>query len=110
MTSPDPDRSLIGRIGAHTMWANCTDPSANGAHGQRGLVDRLTREVDPDGTLTPAERARRVEAARKAHMLALARKSAETRRKRAAQRKTARPDYAATAAELRAQREQGRTA
>jgi hypothetical protein len=46
-------------------------------------MDRYEREVDPDGTLEPAERARRAEQAMKAHMARIALKSAQARRKRA---------------------------
>jgi hypothetical protein len=42
---------------------------------------RFEREVDPDGTLDPAERARRAENARKAYFASLALKSAVSRRK-----------------------------
>ena len=37
--------------------------SQAGRHAQAGLRARLEREVDPDGTLSPEERARRVQAA-----------------------------------------------
>jgi hypothetical protein len=49
------------------------------------FLDRFEREVDPDGTLRPEERARRAEAARKAYFtgLALASVRARQRRKRA---------------------------
>ncbi len=41
---------------------------------------RFEREVDPDGTLEPAERERRAAHARKAYYSALALKSAKARR------------------------------
>ena len=43
---------------------------------------RFEREVDPDGTLAPEERARRAEAARKAYFAQFAHKSAKARRRR----------------------------
>jgi hypothetical protein len=46
-------------------------------------MDRYEREVDPDGTLEPRERALRAEQAMKAHMTRIALKSAQARRKRA---------------------------
>lgn len=48
----------------------------------RGFRARFEREVDPEGTLPPAERAARAERARRAHMLTLAAKSAAVRRKK----------------------------
>jgi transposase-like protein len=53
------------------------------AGGSTGLVARFERQVNPDGSLEPAERARRVESARKAHMKRLALKSAKAPRRRA---------------------------
>jgi hypothetical protein len=50
----------------------------------RGFRARFEREVDPDGTLPPAERAARAERARRAYMLTLAARSAAVRRKKAA--------------------------
>jgi hypothetical protein len=45
---------------------------------------RFERQVDPDGELSLQERARRAEHARKAYFTALALKSAEVRRRKAA--------------------------
>ncbi len=101
------DRTLIARIASHTSWANTTDRAARTEPARRGLLDKFARQVDPDGVLAPAERERRAEAARKAFYLSMSRKSAEARRKRAAERMAGRPCSAAAAAELRAQREQG---
>jgi hypothetical protein len=79
--SPDPDRSTIGRIGAHAKWAATRDKAAATAPARRAFLDRFEREVDPDGVLPPAERAKRADHARTAYMLQLARKSAAARRK-----------------------------
>ena len=46
------------------------------------FLDSFEKQVDPDGTLEPAERARRAESARKAHFARLALKSAQARRKK----------------------------
>jgi len=75
-------RRLRAQIAAHIRWSR-EDPTANAVRAQAGLVARFEREIDPDGTLEPAERARRVESARKAHMKRLALKSAKARRRRA---------------------------
>jgi predicted amidophosphoribosyltransferase len=45
-------------------------------------LDRFEREVDPDSMLTPQERAKRAEWARKAFMQRLALKSAAARQRR----------------------------
>jgi len=47
------------------------------------MLDKFERQVDPDGTLDPAERALRAASARKAHFSRLALKSAQARRKKA---------------------------
>ena len=64
-------RRLRAQIAANTRWSR-EDPGPAAARGQAGLAARFEREVDPDGTLNPAERTRRAEAARKAHMQRLA--------------------------------------
>ncbi len=69
---------LYGRIGGLRLRAT-HDPHQYTAAGRRAFLDRFEREVDPDGTLPPAERAARAEAARKAYMAALAAKSAAVR-------------------------------
>jgi hypothetical protein len=50
---------------------------------RKAFLDRFERQVDPDGTLDPAERARRAGHARKAYFTGLALKSAQARRKSA---------------------------
>lgn len=45
-------------------------------------MNKFERAVDPDGLLTPEERAFRAEHARKEHYLRLSRKSAQARRRR----------------------------
>ena len=74
-------RQLIGAIGAHESWARTPDRAARTAPGRRAFLERFEREVDPDGTLPPAERAKRAESARKAYFARLALKSAQSRRK-----------------------------
>jgi hypothetical protein len=79
-------RSLRARIAAHTSWANTENRSARTAAARAAMMDRFEKQVDPDGTMPPAERAKRAENARKAHYLAMAAKSAEVRRRRSAGR------------------------
>lgn len=45
-------------------------------------MERFEREVDPDGVLTPQERARRAENARAAYFRRLSLKSKQARRRR----------------------------
>ena len=47
-----------------------------------GFLAKFEREVDPNNELTPQERHKRAEHARKAHMQRMALKSAQTRRRR----------------------------
>ena len=74
------DRSLIARLAAHESWARTADPSARTEPARRALLDRFERQVDPDGVLSPEERARRAGHARKACFARLAR-SAQARRR-----------------------------
>jgi hypothetical protein len=77
-------RKLRAQIAANTRWSQ-EDPAPTAARGQAGLQARFEREVDPGGTLPPAERGRRAEAAKRAHFQRLALASAKAR----AARKTA---------------------
>jgi hypothetical protein len=76
-------RSQIGRIGAHASWAKTENRSARTAPARRAMLDKFEREVDPNNELTPAERAKRAESARKAYFTRLSLKSAQARRRRA---------------------------
>lgn len=91
MPSRDPQtRALIAKIAAHESWARTTNPAARTAAARKAAIDRFERQVDPDGVLPPADRARRAAHARSAHFQRLALKSAVSRRKAA--------EYAAAAA------------
>lgn len=82
MPIPESERSLIASINAHKSWANTPDRAARTAAARRKFRDRFEQEVDPEGTLAPAERARRAENARRAYYKSLALKSAQVRRAR----------------------------
>lgn len=75
-------RSLRARIAAHESWARTEDRTARTAPARAAQMSRFEKQVDPDGTLDPAERARRAESARRAHFARLAYLSAKARRKR----------------------------
>lgn len=75
------ERKLSARIAAYESWAGTPDRSARTAPARAALMAKFEAQVDPDGTLLPAERARRAELLRKAHFSRLALKSAKARRK-----------------------------
>jgi hypothetical protein len=75
-------RSLRAQIAAHESWARTPDRSARTANARKAMLDKFERQVDPDGKLPPAERAKRAEHARKAHFKRLALKSAQARLRR----------------------------
>lgn len=77
------ERTLRARLAAHESWARTEDRVARTAPGNRALLDRFEREVDPEGRLDPVERAKRARNAKTAYFTRLALKSAQARRKRA---------------------------
>jgi ketosteroid isomerase-like protein len=98
--SHDPtDRHLIAGIAADMSWAKTRDRTARTANGRAAFADRFEREVDaldPDGTMSPADRAKAVENARRAYFRQLARRS----RKARTTAKTATAEAEAAEAEL----------
>lgn len=76
----DSDARLRARYAA-LVRASQESGTEMTAPARKAFLDRFEREVDPDGTLPPDERARRADAARRAHMTKLAMKSARARRK-----------------------------
>lgn len=76
------ERSLVASIAAHESWARTENRTARTAPARKAMLDKFEREIDPDGTLLPAERAIRAEHARKAYFKRLALKSAQARRNR----------------------------
>lgn len=77
------ERRMRSQLGAHAQWARTDDRTARTAAARAAFHKRFERQVDPDGVLDPAERAKRAEHARQAHMLKLAMASAKARRLRA---------------------------
>lgn len=63
-------------MAAHAMHSQGKTTTTD---ARKAFLDRFEREVDPDGILPPAERAKRAEHARKRHMTELAYKSARAR-------------------------------
>ena len=76
----DPVRSALFSAGAHTSWARTADRTARTQPGRDKFERRFDLEVDPDGVLDPADRARRAAHARTAYFKRMAASSALKRR------------------------------
>jgi len=72
-------RSLRARQAALTRWAKTPDRAAATAAARAAQDTERERQVDPDGTLPPEERARRAEQLRLAQLADMARRSAGAR-------------------------------
>jgi hypothetical protein len=79
--SPE-ERRLRAELGAHEKWAREPDRTAATAAARRAFLAKLEAQADPEGVLPAAERARRAEHLRKAHMARMALAAAKARRKR----------------------------
>lgn len=77
------ERSLRNRAAVYQSWANTEDRTARTAPGHRAFEQRFVNQVDPERKLPEVERAKRVEAARKAYFSTLAYRSAASRRRAA---------------------------
>lgn len=82
MSLTQSERTLRAQIAAHESWAHTEDRPARTANARKAMLDKFETQVDPEGILSPAERAKRAEHARKAHFKRLALKSAQARRRR----------------------------
>jgi len=74
-------RKLRAQMGAHASWSRTKDPSARTKPARDAWAERFLNEVDPERVLSPEERARRAEHAKKAYMARLAFASAKARRR-----------------------------
>jgi hypothetical protein len=72
------ERRLRGRLGG-LMASAKHDPHVTTAAARAGAEASYERQVDPDGVLPPAERARRARAARAAHFVRLSLRSLDAR-------------------------------
>jgi hypothetical protein len=79
-TRSEAERRQIAKIGGLTSWANTTDRTMRTQPGRDAFLARFEDQVDPQRRLSPQERARRAEAAKKAYFARLALKSAQKRR------------------------------
>ncbi|WP_051362933.1 hypothetical protein [Amycolatopsis thermoflava] len=87
-------RALRSRLGAHIKWANTTDRSAATAPARKAFHDRWERQADPDGVLSPGERAVRAEHLKKAHFTRMAMASAKARARKGSTTRTRKGDAA----------------
>lgn len=78
------ERSQRASIASHTSWSRTEDRTARTAGARRASDARFEKLVDPDGTLSPDERAKRAANARKAHYTRMAYLSARARKRRGA--------------------------
>jgi hypothetical protein len=69
---------MRGRIGG-LILSSRYDSRVTSAPGRAAFMSRFATEVDPEGTLPPAERERRATAARSAHFARMAYASARAR-------------------------------
>ena len=76
-------RSLRARLAAYRSWERTTNAAARTAPARRAAIARFDRQVDPEGVLSPEERARRATAAMRAYFTALALRSSRARTKAA---------------------------
>lgn len=81
MSLSPAQRTLRARAAAHALHAQ---GGTSTKAGTSAFLERFEREVDPDGILTPEERARRAAHARKSYMAALALKASRARSRHAA--------------------------
>lgn len=79
MALTPPQRTLQARAAAHISWAKTVNPAARTEAARRAFLARFERQVDPDGTLDPEDRARRAAHARKAFFAQLALRGAQAR-------------------------------
>lgn len=75
------DRVLRARLAAHTRWSREADRTRATAAARQAAQERFEKQVDPDGTMDPRERAMLAENARKAHFTKMALRSAQARRR-----------------------------
>lgn len=80
MALSDSQRVLRARAAAHALHAQ---GGTSTKAGTAAFLARFDQQVDPDGSLTPEERARRAGHARKSYMSALALKASRARQEKA---------------------------
>ena len=79
MTSTPQQRSIQGRMAAHVMHSE-HDALKTTAKARAKFLGRFEKQVDPEGVLSPQERAKRARHAKSAYFQRLAMRSAQVRR------------------------------
>ena len=82
MAMTPSQRSQRARVAAYAMHAQ-HDARETTRKARAAFIKSFEAKVDPDGALSPQERAKRAESARRAHYAALALKSSRRRSARA---------------------------
>jgi hypothetical protein len=80
---------LQARAAVHKSWANTTDRTARTAAAREAAWEKLLREVDPDGAMTPDDRDKAAKHLRRSGLLAAAKKSVDSRARKKATKKQA---------------------
>jgi hypothetical protein len=74
-------RALRARLASHSSWAQTANRRARTKPGSQALLAKLAAEVDPDGLMSPEDRAKAVENAKSAYFSRLALKAAAARKR-----------------------------
>jgi hypothetical protein len=74
------EHSARRRIAALRQWVEVEDPAARTANGRKAFLDRFERQADPEGRLSPEERAKKAARLRRIYFIELGAKSAAVRR------------------------------
>jgi hypothetical protein len=75
-------RTLRASLASNVSWFNTADRTERTAPGRRAAEERFEKLADPDGVLTPAERAEKAARLRAIHYQKMSFKSAVARRQR----------------------------
>lgn len=75
---------MVRSRAANIRWAYEPDRKAATGPARQAFLARFEKLVDPDGRLSPEERAKRAASLRRAHMQELSLRSAKARRRKAA--------------------------
>jgi hypothetical protein len=81
------ERRLRARKASLTAWQNTVDRSARGRHANAGLMAKFAREIDPDGTMDPKERAAKVKTRHAKHIADMQWAAVQARRAKAEKRR-----------------------
>lgn len=79
---------MRARLAAHTQWARTPDRTARTAPAREAWAKRWEQKADPDGVMSPADRAAAAEQLMKAHMTAMALRSSIARSRKTRRART----------------------